>query len=214
MAAGKNGLKPSGSVLSVGARVMKAFGVFFLALSMVVLTRPGWTLEFSADVIQIEGGQEIRGKFYIKGNLARMEMEKSDGPLLTITRLDQDTVWFLNSEDKTFLEIRSVSEESIPENEEALEKIAVKKVLGRETLNGYVCDKIEYVFHDPSQGRVVQWVAEKLNYPIKIHYQGPDGEMITEYRNIKEQDVPDFLFEIPSGYKKLDPSGLQGWVRE
>jgi len=193
---------------------MKAVRLFFLVLSIAVLTGPGWALEFSADVIQIEGGREIRGKFYIKGNLARMEMDKSDGPLLTITRLDQDTVWFLNSEDKTFLEIRSASEDSVPENEEALAKIAVKKVLGRETLNGYICDKIEYVFHDPTQGRIVQWVAEKLNYPIKIHYQGPDGEMITEYRNIKEQDVPDILFEIPPGYKKLDPSGLPGWVRE
>ena len=70
-------------------------------------------------------------------------------------------------------------------------------------VNGYLCDKYEYDYHDPNSGSLYMWHAKKLDYPIKIDYNAPSFPMYTEYKNIKEGGVSDSLFEIPSGYTQL-----------
>jgi hypothetical protein len=57
-------------------------------------------------------------------------------------------------------------------------------------------------------GTMTQWHSKKLNYPIKVVYHGPQGDMVTEYKNIKEGRVRDSLFKPPKGYKKMGMPGL------
>jgi hypothetical protein len=81
--------------------------------------------------------------------------------------------------------------------------MAEKIYLGDEMVNGYLCEKYEYDYHDPNAGSLYMWHAKKLDYPIKVDYSVSSFPMYIEYKNIKEGGVSDSLFEIPSGYTKM-----------
>ena len=58
---------------------------------------------------------------------------------------------------------------------------------------------------------MTQWDSKKLNFPLKLVIQGPQGEVVTEYQNIKEAPVPDSSFTIPPGYKQKPMPGRGGY---
>jgi len=66
-----------------------------------------------------------------------------------------------------------------------LEEVATKENLGKEKVNGYACDKYRFTFNDKSMGTMTQWFSKKLNFPIKSVMMGSQGEISTEYKNIK-----------------------------
>jgi hypothetical protein len=92
--------------------------------------------------------------------------------------------------------------------DEVLAKIADKKHVGTEKVNGQKCDKYEIIYHDRSLGKTIQWFSKKLDYPVKTVYKGPQGEMVMEYKNIKEGKLDGSLFEIPSGYQEMKMPGM------
>jgi len=113
----------------------------------------------------------------------------------------------LQPEQKMYFEMQT-PEAGIVKTDEVLDKIADKKHMGTEKVNGYKCDKYEIIYHDRSLGKMSQWFSKKLNYPIKIIYNGPQGEMVVEYKNIKQGKVDSSLFEIPPGYEKMKIPGM------
>ncbi len=44
---------------------------------------------------------------------------------------------------------------------------------------------------------------------IKMDSEGSPFKMSSEYKNIKEESVPDSLFELPAGYAKISIPGLK-----
>jgi outer membrane lipoprotein-sorting protein len=59
-------------------------------------------------------------------------------------------------------------------------------------------------------GAMTQWIARELNYPIKILYEGQQGKMTMEYKNIKQGGLSDTLFSVPSDYQKMSMPGMTG----
>jgi outer membrane lipoprotein-sorting protein len=163
--------------------------------------------EFSADLIQKTAGMTTKGKVYIKGNKMRMEMETPAGKSINLTDIDTGLTRMLQPEERMYLEMRA-PEAGVVQAEEVLAKIADKKRLGTEKVNGFKCDKYEIIYHDKSLGKMTQWFSTKLNYPIKMIYHGPQGEMLMEYKNIKEGKVDSSLFKIPPGYQKMEIPGM------
>lgn len=167
--------------------------------------------EFSADMIHKAGEQTIKGEVYVKENKIRQEMVKEGEKGVIIIRMDKGVMWNLMPEDKIYMEMPSVGDvANDPEYEKKLEEMAEKKYLGKEKVSGYVCKKYKYIYHDKSVGTLTQWFSEKLNYPIKTEMRGQQGgmDMLIEYKNIREQKLPDSLFEIPSGYTKISIPGM------
>ena len=79
------------------------------------------------------------------------------------------------------------------------------KLVGTETLNGYVTDKYQTSIRTPTGTRSgTMWIAKKLGVPIKI--ETDDKLFLQEYKDIKEGGVDDALFVMPSGYHKKDLS--------
>jgi hypothetical protein len=58
-------------------------------------------------------------------------------------------------------------------------------------------------------GTQYQWVSKKLKILIKMESEGSPLKMSTEYKNIKEESVPDSVFEVPAGYTKTVIPGLK-----
>ena len=178
-----------------------------------VLAFSGMTFaaEFTADLIQKQQGMEMKGKIYVKGEKMRMDMTKDGEKTSTITRIDKKIIWIIKHNDKMYMEMPSmVGTLQVSKIDEDLKKIADKKKVGTEKVNGYKCDKYLITYKDKSMGKMTQWISKKLNYPIKMVYHSSYGDMYTEYKNIKEGKVKDSVFEIPKGYEKISMPGMGG----
>jgi hypothetical protein len=81
----------------------------------------------------------------------------------------------LYPETKMYMEIPAAAALSpVGENEEALKKIGTRRLIGQENVSGYLCDKYEIAFHNTYRGKMMVWIARKLNYPIRItQVEGP-----------------------------------------
>ena len=99
-----------------------------------------------------------------------------------------------------------------PQSDPNIKDKAQIKKLGKETVNGYVCDKYQYSYHDTSLGTVTQWISKKLNYPIKTEVKSSSWYMLIEYKNIQKGNVKDSLFEVPGDYALMSVPGMRWFV--
>jgi hypothetical protein len=156
-------------------------------------------------------GQAIQGKVYVKGNRTRNEMQSGPEKTVNIMDMDAKKVWVLLPDQKMYMEMQPTPEmAAAAQKKEDVEQMADMKVLGTEKVEGFECEKILYTYRDKSMGVMTQWVAKELNYPIKILYEGPQGKMTMEYKNIKKGGVADSAFAVPPDYQKMSMPGMMG----
>lgn len=174
-----------------------------------VWSAPVPAAEFSADLVTKMGPQTTTGKIYVKDKKTRMDTETPQAGII-ILDMASGTSWMLNPDDKTYLEMKGMGAASSAAqyDEETVEKMADKKVLGTETIDGYECEKILYTYKDKSLGQTTMWIAKKLSLPIKMIHVGQGMETVTEYKNIQEGGVSDSVFAIPSDYEKMEIPGF------
>lgn len=181
-----------------------AIVILATVIGLTIFTWAASAAEFQADFIQKHQGMEIKGKYYVKGNKTRTDMDMMGQKMSNIIRMDKNMQWNVQHDAMMYFEmpIPPESTQTLQPDEE-LKKIAVKKKIGSETINGYKCDKYEIIYHDKSMGKMTQWFSRKLDFPIKIIYHGPQGVMSTEYKNIQSGNVKESLFEVPQGFQKM-----------
>ena len=184
----------------------------FIALVCVVsFPEMTFAAEFTADSIQKQHGMEMKGKIYVKGDKMRMDTRKEGEKTSTINRIDKKIIWIVDHRDKMYMEMPAMVDTlQASKIDVDLTKIADKKKVGTEKVNGYKCNKYLITYKDKSMGTMSQWISKKLDYPIKMVYHSSYGDMYTEYKNIKEGRVKDSVFEIPKGYKKMAMPSMGG----
>jgi outer membrane lipoprotein-sorting protein len=193
-------------------RLVIVLGIF---ISLIVFSSMALAAEFSADLIIDNPEGKFTGKVYVKGDKIRQEFLKEDEKQVMILRLDKGVTWTLMPMAKMYMEIPGIGKEAAdPEIEKKIKDMAEKKSLGKEKVSGYVCEKYQYIYHDKSLGILTQWLSKRLNYPIKTEYKAAAYHMLTEYKNIKEEGIPNSLFEIPSGYQKMQLPMMPGNFRD
>jgi outer membrane lipoprotein-sorting protein len=189
-------------------KLVIVLGIFIL---LIGFSSMALAAEFSADLIIDNPQGKFTGKVYVKADKIRQEFLKQDMKQVIILRLDKGVTWSLMPENKMYMEMPGIGKEaSDPEIEKKIKDMAEKKSLGKEKINGYVCEKYQYIYHDKSLGILTQWFSKRLNYPIKTEYKAAAYQMLTEYKNIKEGRIADSLFEIPSGYQKMQLPMMPG----
>lgn len=174
---------------------------------LIVFSGVSQCAEFSADLIQKTAGMTTKGKVYIKDNKMRMEMETPAGKSINLMDAETGSMQMLQPEQKMYFEMNA-PEAGVVTSDEALAKIADKKHVGTEKLNGHECDKYEIIYHDRSLGKMTQWFSKELNYPVKMIYNGPHGESVVEYKNIRQGKIDSSLFGVPPGYQKMTLPGM------
>jgi hypothetical protein len=190
-------------------------GRMLLGLGMVavlIFCLSSWSLaaEFTADLLLKQAGESVTGKVYIKGDKIRQEYLQRSEKQVMIFRHDKGIVWILLPAEKIYMEMSSrEGAASDPRLDEKIKDKAVTKYLGKEEVNGYVCEKYQYIYNDKSMGVATQWFSKKLNYPIKSEHKSPSSYTLTEYRNIKEGKVADSLFEVPGDYALMSVPGMR-----
>jgi hypothetical protein len=164
--------------------------------------------EFSAETTLDRLGKKQKVRVYVKGDRIREEMVDLFGQKqVLIADPGKGQTLMLYPETKMYMSIPAAAALSpVGENEEALKKIGTRRLIGQENVNGYLCDTYEIAFHNTYRGKMVVWIARKLNYPIRmIQVEGPPvGTINRELNSIKERRIDDSLFELPSDCRKVN----------
>ncbi len=78
-------------------------------------------------------------------------------------------------------------------------------VVGQERIDNKDCLVVEYDI-DGLESRM--WIWEEHGLPIRVDSFGPHGTVRASVRNIEFVDLPDSLFELPSGVQIMETPGF------
>jgi hypothetical protein len=178
------------------------------AIILTSLTHLSGAAEFSAETIIDQLGQKQKVKMYVKGQQIRVEMMDTFGQKqILINRSAKDPKTFmLYPKTKTYMRLPAVAVQSpVGQSDEALKKIGKRRWVGQENVGDYLCDKYEITYHNKYLGKMIVWVARKLDYPIQmIQVDGPpDNSVDRKLTNIKEHRVQDSMFNLPDDYRQV-----------
>lgn len=180
---------------------------------------------FSADysTTSANGNLNMSGKAYL--DLPRMRMDinnagngKQAGPFGGKMSMIMDggakTMYMLMPEQQMYMEFHTDQDSAMTKSMPKLQDMmhggdpcagregATCKKLGTESVNGRSCDKWEVT--QKSGKSETFWIDQKLHFPIKM----VNGDITTQYTNIKEGAQDASLFKVPSGYRKFDASAF------
>ena len=166
--------------------------------------------EFSADTVMSTSGHVMKGKIFIKDKKIRMENQGIPG--YHIVRGEKNLMWMVTPSSKSYMEMKS-DPSNKPKTEEKMPGEISRRKIGSEKIDGHPTDKYEITYTNKGKtDKIYQWMATDIKFPIKT--AAVDSSFTQEYKNIKMGGQPDSLFEVPSGYKKMNmpsmPQGLGG----
>ena len=181
---------------------------FFLLVFVLLFSGMASAFEFSADTITTHnGGVSTTGKIYYSTDRFRMDM-KAPNEMIMITRMDKKVVWNIMPKEKMYMEL-PFDLKNKPKVGEKLEGEIERKHVGNETIDGHPTKKYLITYkYDNQKEQMYQWLAMDINFPVKS--SAIDGSWGQEFKNIKMGSQPKSLFELPSGYKKIQmPGGMK-----
>jgi hypothetical protein len=184
------------------SRVKKTcvFCVLFMLFSL-----SAYAVEFSADMVNTMDGKTTVSKVYITGDKMRMETVQDGQKVIMINDYQNRKVIVLMPDNKMYMEMPvQGTDVNDPEYKEQIESMAKMKSLGTETVNGYVCEKIQYTYRDKDLGTVTMWYSADLQYYIKMKAKNMEMEL----KNIQVGTLNRDLFTIPRGYSQMGGFGF------
>lgn len=164
---------------------------------------------YSADIESISDKATTRAKMYFKDGKQRMESGKDS---VTIMRPDKKVIWMLMPAENMYMEMPFTGKatENMPPTNNPDAKVE-KTFMANETIDGHPAKKyhIKVTHAGKKEDSGYVWEAADLdNFPIK--YQTEDKRATSTFKNIKSGGVSDSLFELPSGFRKMDMPGMGG----
>jgi len=195
-----------GEGIMIGKSVLGKLGKFLSYGVLAILLAGGTALaaEFSADMVSEGGGQAMTGKVFVKGEKIRQEFDQDGEKMVTILRMDRKLTWILMVDEKAYMEMKMKATAEDPKLVEKADPAKVKR-LGKETVNGFICEKIQVTEKDAI---ITQWFSEELGWPLKGEVKGKEGTFTHEYKNIRKGGVSEALFEVPAGFQKMSVPGM------
>ncbi|MFB3815456.1 MAG: DUF4412 domain-containing protein [Terriglobales bacterium] len=199
--------------LRLSTSLLLAATLFAASLALAQTASP-----FSADM-KISGGREgdVSGKMFFGGQKTRLEMNAAGHQSVMISDLPRRVMYMLMPQQQMYMEMhidqmpggqRDQWKPYDASNPCAGEAGATCKKVGSDLVNGRMCDK--WLFSGGQGGNRTVWIDQKSHIPIKsVH-----GDTTWELLNIKEGPQPASLFEVPSGYQKMDMGGMGGMMRQ
>ncbi|HET9839954.1 MAG TPA: DUF4412 domain-containing protein [Candidatus Angelobacter sp.] len=185
---------------------------------------------FSADftTTSANGNANMKGKFFFSPPKVRMDMtdmgqRQAAGPfggkVSMIMDGDAKKAYMLMPEAQMYMEFPTDSNNPMAQRQPKWqdfkgdpctfrnEQGATCKKVGTETVNGRSCDKWEVT--EKSGRKETLWIDQKLHFPVRM----TDGEITSDFTNIKEGAQDASLFKVPAGYRPFDPAAMRGGQR-
>ena len=183
--------------------VFTVLALYFTLVSAVI------AVEFSADEVTVMAG-EIKGKIYYRNTTTHRN--ETMGMIMI---LKYPSMYQIFTDTKKYIVLNMEEALNKSKNpmaglsfEEIIKKNNMKKI-GTETIQDFDCViyEGEFTFSEkmpPMHMKI--WYSENLEYGLKMDMTlpAPMGTMSSHLENIKIEKQADALFEIPSGYTKVD----------
>jgi len=182
-----------------------------LALAMLFTVVDGArAAEFSADIVRTADGQAMPGgKAYIANGKIRMETSMGGQDQVMITDLAAGKAYMLQPSAKLCMEMALDPRRAGPEAlKDGASDLGQWRTVGRETVDGFECEKRVFDYKNPSGGEMTAWFADKLGHPIKSVVKEGGRTMTMEYKNIKTGAQSAELFSVPAGYQRMSMPGM------
>lgn len=182
--------------------------VFVLWIKSSPALEQGWLKNYSAviETTTTKGNFSSTSKVISKDGKQRIEQNANGKKSVTIVRPDKKLVWMLMPEQNMFMEMPlDVKNQDIFSNMQDSKVKTDKEFLSNETVENHPAKKYHVTTSrdgkKESSGFI--WEASDLNnFPVK--YQNEDKTATMVWKNINFDPVHDSIFEIPSGYKKME----------
>jgi len=185
-------------------RFLQAIALIVLGAGLSLWPEGSRATEFSAQMLFKDGGAATRGRIFIKGDKMRHEFLDAEGHTVTIVRRDKRLLWVLLPQERTYTEIPLRLSTRLPGQFLHIPPEALsRRKTGQETVAGFETEKYEVLLPGGERGTLKQfyWVSPKLGVPLKMTC--PEKQIAVEYLHIREESLPDRLFEIPPGFRKM-----------
>ena len=155
-------------------------------------------------VVTMPGFSVITTTTWVKKNKMRMEMSMQE--IATVLLTDQDA--------KTMYSYMPAQNIAMKVNYDQAQKPATQeagsiadynpKNLGTESIDGKTCLVVEY---SAEQATTKMWIWEDRGLPVKVEKTSTEGKTIIDYKNYDFSDIPDSMFELPSGVQIIQTGG-------
>jgi len=205
----------------MGKRYFSVWLVVAMVLGFMSLTHtPITAAEFSAKLIDHEGGKVKTSTITLKDSFYRIDLEESGEKISVIVDQEAGLTRVLRHSEKIFKEIKSQDHESLMNDPfQTVIYIANNGEIrqdGTETINGLVSDK--FIISMSGQDMMTKWVSQKYNFPVKIEHLLTENKFV-EITDIVEGSVDGALFVLPEDYTKwINPDDLPveipEWAKE
>ena len=176
-----------------------------VVLALLFLTSSFSFAQFVADMVTTEGDVSKTGKFYFEKPFYRMDMEEGGQKMFVVVNNEIKTTRVFMPSEKMYMEMKSNDMKSLSndvfQSLEAQKEKYETKLVGKETVNGYECEKYQVIIDGSPVS--TYWQSSEIEYPIKV-VSGQNQNMIMELKNIKKGDVDDALFKVPAGFTKME----------
>ncbi|MCK5544857.1 MAG: VWA domain-containing protein, partial [Desulfobulbaceae bacterium] len=165
--------------------------------------------QFTADLTVTSPESEIVYDLKVKDNMYRLEKVK--GPLFipslpTIYNRTTGISWGLIPQMNQYVEqtdpVKTMMMNPLVGWEFMRRNLEVTPT-GTETIQGYLCQILEYRQHGDTRVANRVWVSPELDFTLKEVSYALNGDATLALKNIKKGPVDPALFEIPPGYSKV-----------
>lgn len=182
--------------------------IFALVSSTSVVRAQTKNPSFSADQIKVMIAKTSASKVYSTEKAVRIEKEERGKQSITIMRLDQKQVWILNPAQKTYIDMGGMGAAGTEMASDMAGAKVEREPLGSEQIGAYHCEKFRVKATYKGQTYTsIEWDAKELG-GFLVKQADEKGTWSKEYQNVKLGPQDPSLFEIPSGYQKIDLAGM------
>ena len=175
---------------------------------MEAIERSQNSVEFSARLIWRRGGKTSKAQLFVKGNRYRIEYlggVKTDLGFasVTIVRLDQHKVWYIYSQRRLVLSVPATEEDVLPFSVTRDGEVS-RTFIGDSFAGGRPTQLYEIEVLTPAgqSEKYYEWVDTERQVLLKLLSQ--DRDWWVEYEHVVVSKQPDYFFEIPLGYRKVE----------
>ncbi|MBI5562047.1 MAG: DUF4412 domain-containing protein [Deltaproteobacteria bacterium] len=169
--------------------------------------------DYSADGVMDSGGMQMASRIYHSMNKERMEQDMEGVRQTIILRTDKKIAWVLMPEMRMYMEMNYGSLSGKTYNPEDMDYTLVEE--GKETVNGIQTTRYKMTARDKNGKKFdgSLWLTpEGIMVKIDAVSKGKksDERVKMELRNLKIAPLDRALFEVPSGYSKMQGMGGMG----
>lgn len=147
------------------------------------------------DMVMTSLGSSVTQTVWLKGNKMKLEISAEGEKVISIIDLDKKVMYsYMPAQGMAFKTSFDYSYQySSPiENIEKYNPV----ILGDEMLDGKDCVVVQYSMEGM---QIKSWIWKEKGFPLRTETTTGEGKTVIEYKNIQFIDIPDSVFELPSG---------------